>query len=235
MIRKYDILMLSNYFLMEIGEMTMKNQDENKELTIFNHIGDTIVTEAREIQIISRVEEPLIVVLENVLSDEECESLIELSKDSMKRSKIGASREVNNIRTSSGTFLERNEIVAKIEKRVSSIMNIPVEHGEGLHILKYTPGQEYKAHYDYFAEHSRAAENNRISTLVMYLNDVEEGGETFFPKLNLSIAPKKGSAVYFEYFYNDKSLNELTLHGGAPVIKGEKWVATQWMRRRSLV
>ncbi len=235
MIRKYDILMLSNYFLMEIGEMTMKNQDENKELTIFNHIGDTIVTEDREIQIISRVEEPLIVVLENVLSDEECESLIELSKDSMKRSKIGASREVDNIRTSSGTFLEENETVAIIEKRVSSIMNIPVEHGEGLHILKYTPGQEYKAHYDYFAEHSRAAENNRISTLVMYLNDVEEGGETFFPKLNLSIAPKKGSAVYFEYFYNDKSLNELTLHGGAPVIKGEKWVATQWMKRRSLV
>ncbi|EEL49812.1 Prolyl 4-hydroxylase alpha subunit [Bacillus cereus Rock3-44] len=220
---------------MEIGEMTMKNQDENKELTIFNHIGDTIVTEDREIQIISRVEEPLIVVLENVLSDEECESLIELSKDSMKRSKIGASREVDNIRTSSGTFLEENETVAIIEKRVSSIMNIPVEHGEGLHILKYTPGQEYKAHYDYFAEHSRAAENNRISTLVMYLNDVEEGGETFFPKLNLSIAPKKGSAVYFEYFYNDKSLNELTLHGGAPVIKGEKWVATQWMKRRSLV
>lgn len=235
MIRKYDILMLSNYFLMEIGEMTMKNQDENKELTIFNHIGDTIVTEDREIQIISRVEEPLIVVLENVLSDEECESLIELSKDSMKRSKIGASREVDNIRTSSGTFLEENETVAIIEKRVSSIMNIPVEHGEGLHILKYTPGQEYKAHYDYFAEHSRAAENNRISTLVMYLNDVEEGGETFFPKLNLSIAPKKGSAVYFEYFYNDKSLNELTLHGSAPVIKGEKWVATQWMKRRSLV
>ncbi|MEN1934255.1 2OG-Fe(II) oxygenase [Paenibacillus sp. 102] len=215
--------------------MTMKNQDENKELTIFNHIGDTIVTEGREIQIISRIEEPLIVVLENVLSDEECESLIELSKYSMKRSKIGASREVNNIRTSSGTFLERNEIVAKIEKRVSSIMNIPVEHGEGLHILKYTPGQEYKAHYDYFAEHSRAAENNRISTLVMYLNDVEEGGETYFPKLDLSIAPKKGSAVYFEYFYNDKSLNELTLHGGAPVIKGEKWVATQWMRRRALL
>ncbi|PFK46178.1 2OG-Fe(II) oxygenase [Bacillus cereus] len=215
--------------------MTMKNQDENKELTIFNHIGDTIVTEDREIQIISRVEEPLIVVLENVLSDEECESLIKLSKYSMKRSKIGASREVDNIRTSSGTFLEENETVAIIEKRVSSIMNIPVEHGEGLHILKYAPGQEYKAHYDYFAEHSRAAENNRISTLVIYLNDVEEGGETFFPKLNLSIAPKKGSAVYFEYFYNDKSLNELTLHGGAPVIKGEKWVATQWMRRRAFV
>ena len=48
----------------------------------------------------------------------------------------------------------------------------------------------------------------------MYLNDVEEGGETYFPKLNLSVHPRKGMAVYFEYFYQDQSLNELTLHGG---------------------
>ena len=79
-------------------------------------------------------------------------------------------------------------------------MNVPVAHGEGLHILNYEVDQQYKAHYDYFAEHSRSAANNRISTLVMYLNDVEEGGETYFPKLNLSVHPRKGMAVYFEYF-----------------------------------
>ena len=84
-----------------------------------------------------------------------------------------------------------NELTAKIEKRISSIMNVPVSHGEGLHILNYEVDQQYKAHYDYFAEHSRSAANNRISTLVMYLNDVEEGGETFFPKLNLSVHPRK--------------------------------------------
>ncbi|MGM9987706.1 MAG: 2OG-Fe(II) oxygenase [Bacillaceae bacterium] len=206
---------------------------EKKELTIFNHIGNTIVTEDREIQIISRIEEPLVVVLANVLSDEECEALIEMSRNTMKRSKIGVSRQTNNIRTSCGTFLEACETVTTIEKRIASIMNVPVEHGEGLHILKYTVGQEYKAHYDFFAENSAAATNNRISTLVMYLNHVEEGGETFFPKLNFSISPKRGMAVYFEYFYQDSSLNNLTLHGGSPVTKGEKWVATQWIRRRS--
>ncbi|MED4041098.1 2OG-Fe(II) oxygenase, partial [Niallia taxi] len=36
------------------------------------------------------------------------------------------------------------------------------------------------------------------------------------------------------YFYNNEDLNELTLHGGAPVIKGEKWVATQWMRKQKI-
>lgn len=207
----------------------------SKEQTIFNHIGNKIITEDREINVVARLEEPLIVVLENVLSDEECDGLIEMSKDKMNRSKIGVTHEVNEIRTSSSMFFQENEydILTKIEKRISTIMNIPVEHGEGIQILKYTPGQEYKAHFDFFTSSSIAAKNNRISTIILYLNDVEHGGETFFPKLNFSVSPRKGMAVYFEYFYNDKNLNELTLHGGAPVITGEKWVATQWMRRQS--
>lgn len=214
--------------------MTVDNKT-SKEQTIFNHIGNIIKTEDREINIVARLEEPLIVVLENVLSDEECDGLIEMSKDKMNRSKIGVTHEVNEIRTSSSMFFQENEydILTKIEKRISTIMNIPVEHGEGIQILKYTPGQEYKAHFDFFTSSSIAAKNNRISTIILYLNDVEHGGETFFPKLNFSVSPRKGMAVYFEYFYNDKNINELTLHGGAPVITGEKWVATQWMRRQS--
>ena len=62
------------------------------------------MTEDREIQIISKFEEPLIVVLGNVLSDEECDELIELSKNKLARSKVGSSRDVNDIRTSSGAF-----------------------------------------------------------------------------------------------------------------------------------
>ena len=208
---------------------------DNKEQTIFDHVGNKIMTD-REIDIVTRFEEPLIVVLGNVLSNEECDELIRLSKDKMKRSKIGTTREVNELRTSSSMFLEEseNEIVAGIEKRISSIMNIPIEHGEGIQILQYTPGQEYKAHHDFFSSSSKVANNNRISTLIMYLNDVEEGGETYFPKLNLSVSPQKGMAVYFEYFYTDQHLNDLTLHGGAPVINGEKWIATQWMRKQKL-
>ncbi|UUZ86442.1 2OG-Fe(II) oxygenase [Paenibacillus sp. P26] len=205
-----------------------------KEQTIFHHTGNLIKTDDRDIPIIARFEEPLIVILGNVLSHEECDELIRLSKDRMKRSKIGASREVNEIRTSSSMFFEDGEydIVDRIEQRISQIMGIPAEHGEGLQILNYKPGQEYKAHYDYFSVGGQAGGNSRISTLVIYLNDVERGGETFFPKLQFSVCPHKGMAVYFEYFYQDNRLNELTLHGGAPVIRGEKWAATQWMRRQ---
>jgi len=208
------------------------------EETIFYQSGDHIIVDDRKINIVTKFDEPLIIVLDNVLSNQECNQLIEFSKDNLKRSKISSSGEgeVNDIRTSSSMFFQGNEndILEKLEKRISAIMCIPIEHAEGIQILKYTPGQEYKAHFDFFNSASKAAKNNRISTLVIYLNDVEEGGETYFPKLNLSISPKKGSAVYFEYFYNNEDLNELTLHGGAPVIKGEKWVATQWMRKQKI-
>ncbi|WP_428911971.1 2OG-Fe(II) oxygenase [Niallia sp. Krafla_26] len=208
-----------------------------REVTLFNHNGNKIKTEDREINIIARFEEPLVVVLGSVLDDEECEVLIQLSKELLQRSKIGSTKEVSDIRTSTGAFLTdvNNTILARVEKRVSAIMGIPTEHGEGLHILNYKPGQEYKEHVDYFTPKSKVVKNNRISTLVLYLNDVEEGGTTFFPKLNLTVCPQKGMAVYFEYFYIDPLLNELTLHAGTPVIKGEKWIATQWMRRQRVI
>jgi prolyl 4-hydroxylase len=212
------------------------NEQTLKEPTIFNHIGNKIITEDREINIIAKMAEPLIVVLGNVLSNEECEELIRLSKDRLQRSKIGSVREIDDLRSSSSMFFQEgeNEVVARIEKRVSQIMNIPVEHGEGLQILNYQIGQEYKAHFDFFKATGHGGSNPRISTLVMYLDDVEYGGETYFPKLGLSVSPQKGMAVYFEYFYNDQTLNELTLHGGAPVIIGDKWAATQWMRRKKV-
>lgn len=218
---------------MDEKDLSLKQQ-AMKEPTIFNHIGNKIVTEDRVINIIAKVEEPLIVVLGNVLSDEECDELIRLSKDRMHRSKIGSTREIDQLRTSSSMFFQEaeNGVVATIEKRLSQIMNIPVEHGEGLQVLNYQIGQEYKAHYDYFKSTKQTVNNPRISTLVMYLCDVEHGGETYFPKLGLSVSPQKGMAVYFEYFYENQELNELTLHGGGPVIIGDKWAATQWMRRK---
>lgn len=214
----------------------MAQQTESKESTIFHHSGNSIILADREIPIIARFEEPLVVLLGNVLNGDECDELILLSQGKIRRSKTGATREVNDIRTSSGAFLEEDEhpLIAAVEERIAAIMNIPNEHGEGLHILRYQPGQEYKAHLDYFAPASKAAANNRISTLVIYLNDVEEGGDTVFPELHLSISPRKGMAVYFEYFYQDPELNERTIHAGTPVITGEKWVATQWMRKQRI-
>lgn len=180
-------------------------------------------------------EEPLIMKFDHVLSDEECQTFIETAVSRLKQSKL-ANKEVSLIRTSSGMFFEENEspLVTLIENRISSLMHVPVAHAEGLQILHYEPGQEFREHYDFFGLNSPSNHNNRISTLIIYLNDVEEGGETRLPKLGITVKPIRGSAVYFEYFYNNQALNELTLHSGEPVIRGEKWVATQWMRKQRI-
>jgi prolyl 4-hydroxylase len=203
-----------------------------REQTIINSSGNKIVTTDKVITIVGKIDEPLILILENVLSSSECDALIDLAKDRMQRAKIGKSHLVSDIRTNSSMFFEEseNELVHTIETRVSNLMNIPISHAEPLQILHYNVGDQYQSHFDYFT--SANVVNNRISTMVMYLNDVEEGGETHFPSLRFSVMPKKGSAVYFEYFYNDNRINELTLHAGQPVAVGEKWVATQWMRRQ---
>ncbi|MFC7679078.1 2OG-Fe(II) oxygenase [Paenibacillus sp. GCM10028914] len=178
-------------------------------------------------------EEPLIMKFDHVLSDEECQIFINSAASRLKQSKL-ANKEISEIRTSSGMFFEENEspLITLVENRISSLMHVPVAHAEGLQVLHYEPGQEFKEHYDFFGINSPSSHNNRISTLIIYLNDVEEGGETTLPRLGITVKPVKGSAVYFEYFYNNQALNELTLHSGEPVIRGEKWVATQWMRKQ---
>ena len=180
-------------------------------------------------------EEPLIVKFQNVLSENECDALIENAKDRLRRSKL-ANKEVSPIRTSSSMFFEENEnpLIAQIEQRVTTLMHLPLNNAEGLQVLHYELGQQFKPHFDFFHGDNPKSENNRISTLVIYLNDVEEGGETTFPKLGLSVKPEKGCAIYFEYFYQNQQLNELTLHSGEPVKHGEKWVATQWMRKKAV-
>jgi prolyl 4-hydroxylase len=109
-----------------------------------------------------------------------------------------------------------------------------VENGEGLQILHYRPGAEYKPHYDYFDPNEPGTPTilkrggQRVATLVMYLSEPEKGGGTIFPDVHLEVAPKRGNAVFFSYTRAHPSTR--TLHGGTPVIAGEKWIATKWLR-----
>ena len=148
-------------------------------------------------------EEPLIMRFDRLLSDDECRLLIEAAAPRLKGSRL-VNKVVSEIRTSRGMFFEDGEdpFIRRLERRIAELMNVPVEHAEGLQVLHYGPGQEYKDHHDYFAESSPAARNNRISTLIVYLNDVEEGGETVFPLLKIAVKPKRGSAVCLSHNKN---------------------------------
>jgi prolyl 4-hydroxylase len=202
-----------------------------------------IKTPDRDVRVSLRMARPVVAVFDNMLSLQECDELVRLARIKLKRSTIvdptTGREEVIEERSSFGTFftLIENEFIMGLERRISAVMNMPIENGEGLQILNYKVGGEYKPHFDYFAPGEpgstmhMAKGGQRVSTLIMYLNDVDLAGETVFPDIGLAVVPKKGAAVYFEYCNSMGQVDPQTLHAGAPVGAGEKWIATKWMRQ----
>lgn len=196
----------------------------------------------RRVAVLQSMYNPRVVVFGDLLSAEECEELIGLAKPRLARSLTVATKtggeEINADRTSNGMFFQRGEnaLVQRIEKRIAALVNWPEENGEGLQILHYTPGTEYKPHYDYFDPAEPGTPTilkrggQRVATLVMYLAEPDKGGGTVFPDVHLEVAPKRGNAVFFSYDRAHPSTR--SLHGGAPVLEGEKWIATKWLRER---
>lgn len=196
----------------------------------------------RKVRVLAALRSPRVVVIGGLLSDAECEGLIELARPRLARSltvqTATGGEELNPDRTSSGTFFNRGEtaLVSAIEERIARLVQWPVTHGEGLQVLNYRRGAEYKPHYDYFDPAEPGTPTilkrggQRVGTLVMYLNEPGQGGGTTFPDVGLEVAPQRGHAVFFSYARPHPSTR--TLHGGAPVLAGEKWVATKWLRQR---
>ena len=196
----------------------------------------------RMVNVLLAVAQPRIMVFGNLLSDEECNALIAAATPRMQRSLTVASHtageEVHVDRTSDGMFFQRGEghLLKRIEARIAQLLQWPVENGEGLQVLHYRPGAQYRPHYDYFDPADAGTPailqrgGQRVGTLVIYLNTPEKGGGTTFPDVRLEVAPQRGNAVFFSYERPDPATR--TLHGGAPVIAGEKWIATKWLRER---
>lgn len=190
---------------------------------------------------------PRVFIYHNFLSDEECNHIRRLAAPQMKRSTVlgadGSSVE-DNVRTSYGTFLRRKQdpIITDIEQRLSEWAKIPPIHGEDLQVLRYGLGQKYGEHFDALG---------RAATILLYLSEVEEGGETAFPdgsawltpelgermgpfsdcaKNHVAFKPKKGDALMFWSMLPDgKGQDEAAKHTGCPVIKGIKWTSTKWL------
>lgn len=204
-----------------------------------------IQTADRRVDILTVVKHPRVVVFGNLLSDEECESLIELSQPKLARSQTvdnqTGGEEVNSARTSDGMFFSRAEhpVVERVEKRLAELVKWPFENGEGLQVLRYRMGAQYVPHYDYFdpAQPGTAKivqrGGQRVATIVMYLRTPERGGATIFPDIGLEVQPVKGSGVFFSY--DRPHPDTKTLHGGTPVTLGEKYVATKWLRESEFI
>nr|WP_010130903.1 2OG-Fe(II) oxygenase [Microbulbifer agarilyticus] len=188
------------------------------------------------------IRQPNIVLFANFLAEWECDALVEMSRPNLSPSRVVNTQhgafELKPSRTSGGTHFARGEtpLIADIEARIASLLKVPEAHGEPLQILHYPVSGEYRPHYDFFDpekpgnQEVLAAGGQRVGTLIMYLSDVESGGATVFPRVGLEVQPQKGAALFFSYVGEHGKLDLQSLHGGSPVLAGEKWIATKWLR-----
>ncbi|XP_075653478.1 putative prolyl 4-hydroxylase 9 [Castanea sativa] len=189
----------------------------------------------------------------NFATAEQCESIIKLAEPRLRPSTVAlrpgeTAENTQGIRTSSGVFISASEdkTLDFIEGKIARATMLPRIHGEAFNILRYEIGQLYNSHYDAFnpAEYG-PQKSQRMASFLLYLSDVDKGGETMFPFENglnmdgsydfqdcigLKVKPRKGDGLLFYSVFPNATIDPMSLHGSCPVIKGVKWVATKWIR-----
>ena len=208
--------------------------------------------------------------IDNVLTNEECDYIINDAKNKLSESTVmsidknGKYIDVKDtVRTSNNTFLENNlhkNIIEKAEKLINKYSQIPVNNKqfEQIQVVRYEPMQEYKEHFDIchpfqsYENHLKTCKEDfkkynsvRYATIIFYLNDGFNGGETYFPNINKKIIPKKGKAlIFFNCTYNKYThktglcnIIDNSKHAGLPVVEGiidKKWIANIWIRTKNI-
>lgn len=207
---------------------------------MFSHIEENFHTRFG-VTIISR--SPWIVTFDNFVTDEEVEAILqsvhgrwERSTDTGQTNQFGETgRVLSTGRTSTNAWCrhecQNNPLVRNVANRISEVTRIPVGNYENFQILQYDVGQHYRVHHDSSERQKLLACGPRILTFFLYLSDVEEGGETAFPTLGISIKPKKGKALLWPSVMSDDPLliDQRTMHEARPVIKGKKYAANAWI------
>ena len=119
-------------------------------------------------------------------------------------------------------------VVRALNKRIASASGTDVDQGESLTLLRYRPGQQFRLHSDVLAN----TRNQRVATVLVYLNAGFEGGRTLFPAHQLEIEPRPGDAILFRNVDAQGAPDPTMRHSGEPVVRGTKWLATRWIRTR---
>lgn len=188
-------------------------------------------------------EDPIVVVIEDFLSAGECAHLIECARPKMRRGRVTLDDELaySDGRTNSNGWVghEDTPVVRAVVDRVSELVGVSAAHAESIQVVHYAQGQEYGAHFDTWKvgteRHANLTVNGgqRLVTALMYLSDVEAGGATGFPRLDLEVEPRRGRLVLFHNTSgSDHDVNRGSLHGGRPVELGDKWACNLWFRER---
>ena len=175
----------------------------------------------------------------NFLAPAECDRLIALVDATAKPSAVFQHGAEEQFRTSYSGDVDRNDpLVRMVERRIDDLLGIEPDHGETIQGQRYHPGQQFKAHCDWFwtiadywpGESRRGGQ--RAWTAMAYLNAVEEGGATEFSRLGLTVQPQPGALLVWNNALPDGRPNIDTLHAALPVVRGAKYVITKWYRTR---
>lgn len=173
-----------------------------------------------------------------------CEWLKRRSEGKLERARVydpaTAESFVENHRTNSVANFDIGDwdlVFVLARTRASRLAGLPVQCIENPMLLHYAVGQQFTPHYDFLdpdvpALRSEAeAKGQRVATFLVYLNEGYGGGETEFPHLNFRYAAKTGSAMLFRNADANGNPDRRMLHAGLPLIEGEKWVLSQWIRQ----
>jgi prolyl 4-hydroxylase len=173
-----------------------------------------------------------------LLSPAECDFLIAEAQPWLEPAVVidpQTGRQLRNpVRTSDGmsfALVRENPAVHALNRRIAALTGTQVAQGESLQVLRYRPGQEYKPHFDAVAGEA----NQRILTVLVYLNDGYQGGETLFVRTGLRFKGQRGDALVFRNASSDGRADELAQHAGLPVTAGEKLLASRWIRAARFV
>lgn len=145
----------------------------------------------------------------------------------------------SGFRTSySGNLDPHDPFVKSLAERIDSVLGLKNMMGESIQGQRYTPGQQFKPHQDYFHttqgywQDERKRGGQRSWTAMAFLNPVKQGGATEFPNLGLKITPQPGVLMVWNNADPEGVPNPDTLHAGTPVVDGVKYVITRWYRTR---
>jgi len=181
---------------------------------------------------------PILVLYDDFLSEEEADFLIQKYKHKTKESTVVSNENgyVTNFkaRKSFSHYIDKteNDVIKKIEEKTSRISGFPESFIEPLQFLKYEKNGYFRPHHDYFSEDYTNGEYQRYATFFVYLNDEFEGGTTLFPELGIEVQPKKGRAIFWFNVDERGNVNPRTLHTGTDVLNGEKYGLNIWIRNK---
>jgi len=179
-------------------------------------------------------ESPQVGLFPRLLSTGECDHLVAVAESDFAPSMvhgIDSPDYLDPVRTSDGAAIHaliEDPAIHALNRRLAAAAGVTVEQAEPLLILRYRPGDQYRNHFDFLP----GAENQRLVTALVYLNEGYDGGETAFVKTDLKVKGRKGDAIIFVNITADRRADPMAEHAGRPVTRGVKLLASLWMRER---